>query len=81
LSAVTVNSKAVRFSVCFKRLDFQTMVLTAVIFVPNTVFEAVDTFQSFKIVLSGKEFKTVYKSALLVHTSIFFNLLENLIHG
>jgi len=57
------------------------MVLTAVIFVPNTVFEAVDTFQSFKIVLSGKEFKTVYKSALLVHTSIFFNLLENLIHG
>jgi hypothetical protein len=86
LSAVTVNGKAVRFAVCFKCTVYIWIsklwsYLSTVMFVPNAVVEAVDVFQNFKIILSGKKFKIVYKSAVLVHISniFFFYLLKILI--
>jgi hypothetical protein len=82
LSAVTVTGKAaVTYAVCFKRTEYIRIsklwsYLSALTFVPNTVVEAVDIFQNFKIVPSGKKFKIVYKFALLVNISNIYFLLS-----
>jgi len=77
LSAVTVNGKAVRFAVSFKCTVYiwvsklWSYLSTGYIHTKHS-FEAVDIFKNFKIVLSGKKFKIVYRSALLVHISNIF---------